>query len=254
MAAEGGKEIVLTGVNIGDFGKTTGERFIDLLRALDSVEGIERYRVSSLEPDLIGDDVIDFMAASRKFMPHFHIPLQSGSDEVLRLMRRRYDTALFASLLDRIHAAMPDVFIGIDVIVGMRGETESLFRETYDFLSRSDFAQLHVFSYSERPGTKALQITPIVPPEVKHERSRLLLDLSEKKTKDFYRRHIGRPARVLWEHARPGEPMHGFTENYIRVERPDCPELDNHITDVRLGGFNSDETALLLASGGSGQD
>ena len=254
VAAEGGKEIVLTGVNIGDFGKTTGERFIDLLRALDSVEGIERYRVSSLEPDLIGDDVIDFMAASRKFMPHFHIPLQSGSDEVLRLMRRRYGTALFASLLDRIHAAMPDVFIGIDVIVGMRGETESLFRETYDFLSRSDFAQLHVFSYSERPGTKALQITPIVPPEVKHERSRLLLDLSEKKTKDFYRRHIGRAARVLWEHARPGEPMHGFTENYIRVERPDCPELDNHITDVRLGGFNSDETALLLASGGSGQD
>lgn len=254
VAAEGGKEIVLTGVNIGDFGKTTGERFIDLLRALDRVEGIERYRVSSLEPDLIGGDVIDFMAASRKFMPHFHIPLQSGSDEVLRLMRRRYDTALFASLLDRIHAAMPDVFIGIDVIVGMRGETESLFRETYDFLSRSGFAQLHVFSYSERPGTKALQITPIVPPEVKHERSRLLLDLSEKKTKDFYRRHIGRAARVLWEHARPGEPMHGFTENYIRVERPDCPELDNHITDVRLGGFNSDETALLLASGGSGQD
>lgn len=247
VAAEGGKEIVLTGVNIGDFGKTTGERFVDLLRALDEVDGIERYRVSSLEPDLISDEVIDFMASSRKFMPHFHIPLQSGSDEILRLMRRRYDVALFAGRLQRIFAAMPDAFIGIDVIVGMRGETESLFEETYDFLSRSDFAQLHVFTYSERPNTKALQIEPVVPHEVKHERSRRLIELSEKKTKAFYQRYVGTAAKVLWEHARPELPMHGFTENYIRVERPNCPELDNHITSVRLGGFNAEGNALLLA-------
>lgn len=246
VAEEGGKEIVLTGVNIGDFGKTTGERFVDLLRALDEVEGIERYRVSSLEPDLIGDDVVDLMASSRKFMPHFHIPLQSGSNEVLHLMRRRYDVDLFAGRLERIFAAMPDAFIGIDVIVGMRGETDALFEETYNFLREADYAQLHVFAYSERPNTRALQIEPIVPPEVKHERSRRLLELSQQKTHDFYQRYVGTVARVLWEHTREGLPMHGFTENYIRVERPNSPQLDNHITIVRLGGFNAEGNALLL--------
>ena len=248
VAAEGGKEIVLTGVNIGDFGKSTGERFVDLLRALDEVDGIERYRVSSLEPDLISDEVIDFMASSRRFMPHFHIPLQSGSDTMLRLMRRRYDTALFTDRLQRIFAAMPDAFLGIDVIAGMRGETETLFKETYDFLTRTEFAQLHVFTYSERPHTKALQIEPVVPPELKHERSKRLIDLSGQKTKAFYQRYAGTAAKVLWEHARPDLPMHGFTENYVRVERPNCPDLDNHITQVRLGSLNGEGTALLLAA------
>ncbi len=247
VAEEGGKEIVITGVNIGDFGKTTGESFLDLVKALDEVDGIERYRISSLEPDLMEEDLISFVARSKRFMPHFHIPLQSGSDTVLRLMHRRYDTALFASRVRLIRQAMPDAFIGIDVIVGMRGETDECFEETYRFLCETEFTQLHVFSYSERPGTQALKIEPVVSPQTKHERSKRLLDLSEEKTADFYRRHIGRTARVLWEHSRPGMPMHGFTENYIRVEGPNRPELDNHIVSVRLGCFNEDRSALTLS-------
>lgn len=171
-AAEGGKEIVITGVNIGDFGKSTGETFFDLVKALDEVEGIERYRISSIEPNLLTDEIIDFVAHSKRFMPHFHIPLQSGSDEVLKLMRRRYDTALFAHRIAEIKRLMPDAFIGVDVIVGTRGETTELFEQAYQFISSLDVTQLHVFSYSERPGTQALKIDYVVSPEEKHRRSR----------------------------------------------------------------------------------
>ena len=243
--AEDGKEIVLTGVNIGDFGKTTGETFFDLVQALDEVEGIERYRISSLEPDLLTDEVIAFVAQSKRFMPHFHIPLQSGCDEVLKLMRRRYTSDLFATKVRRIKDVMPDAFIGVDVIVGTRGETEELFEQGYRFIEGLDVTQLHVFSYSERPGTQALKIPHVVSPEEKHCRSQRLLELSEQKIRAFYARHIGRTMPVLLERSKPGVPMHGFTPNYIRVEVPHDDALDNQVVNLRLGDFNEDGTALL---------
>lgn len=245
VAAEGGKEIVITGVNIGDFGKTTGETFFDLVKALDEVEGIRRYRISSIEPNLLTDEVIDYVARSRAFMPHFHIPLQSGCDEVLRLMHRRYDTALFADRIAHIKRVMPDAFIGVDVIVGTRGETEEYFDTARRFLQELDITQLHVFSYSERPGTQALKIDHKVTPEEKHRRSQLLLNLSDEKTEAFYARHIGREATVLLEHPKAGQPFHGFTDNYVRVEVADAPaHMDNQLVRVRLGDFNEDKTAL----------
>lgn len=244
VAVEGGKEIVITGVNIGDFGKTTGETFFDLVKALDQVEGIERYRISSIEPNLLTDEIISYVAQSRAFMPHFHIPLQSGCDEVLKLMRRRYDTSLFAAKVHKIKELIPDAFIGVDVIVGTRGETPEYFDRAYSFIQGLDVTQLHVFSYSERPGTQALKIDYTVPAEEKHRRSQLLLALSDEKTKAFYARHIGREAVVLMEKSKPGIPMHGFTANYIRVELPYDDALDNHLVRVRLGDFNEDETAL----------
>lgn len=244
VAAEGGKEIVLTGVNIGDFGKSTGETFFDLIRALDEVEGIERYRISSIEPNLLTDEIIDFVASSKRFMPHFHIPLQSGCDEVLKLMRRRYDTALFAHKIQRIKELMPDAFIGVDVIVGTRGETPEYFEQAYEFIRGLDITQLHVFSYSERPGTQALKIDYVVPAEEKHRRSQRLLALSDEKTKSFYMRYIGKKAKVLMEHSKPGTKMHGFTDNYIRVELENDDRLDNQIVDVRLGEFNEETVAL----------
>ncbi|MCD7759018.1 MAG: tRNA (N(6)-L-threonylcarbamoyladenosine(37)-C(2))-methylthiotransferase MtaB [Bacteroides uniformis] len=309
-AAEGGKEIVLTGVNIGDFGKSTGETFFDLVKALDEVEGIERYRISSIEPNLLTDEIIEYVSRSRRFMPHFHIPLQSGSDEVLKLMRRRYDTALFASKIKKIKEVMPDSFIGVDVIVGTRGETEEYFGQAYEFIKSLDVTQLHVFSYSERPGTQALKIDHVVAPEEKHRRSQQLLELSDEKTRGeteeyfgqayefiksldvtqlhvfsyserpgtqalkidhvvapeekhrrsqqllelsdektraFYARHIGQTMPVLLERPKPGLPMHGFTPNYIRVEVPHDAALDNQLVSVRLGDFNADGTALLGA-------
>lgn len=249
--AEGGKEIVLTGVNIGDFGKTTGESFIDLVRRLDEVEDVKRYRISSLEPDLISDELIDFCAGSRAFMPHFHIPLQSGSDEVLRLMHRHYDRQLFADKIRRIKSVMPDAFIGVDVMVGCRGETPECFEETYEFLCSLDVTQLHVFPYSERPGTAALKIPYVVSDADKKERSHRLLKLSDEKTHAFYSRHIGNSADVLFEKAPRGKAMHGFTENYIRVEMPAAlakPEYDNEIMTVRLGDFNADGSALRMKS------
>ena len=244
VAAEGGKEIVLTGVNIGDFGKSTGETFFDLIRALDEVEGIERYRISSIEPNLLTDEIIDFVASSKRFMPHFHIPLQSGCDEVLKLMRRRYDTALFAHKIQRIKELMPDAFIGVDVIVGTRGETPEYFEQAYEFIRGLDITQLHVFSYSERPGTQALKIDYVVPAEEKHRRNQRLLALSDEKTKSFYMRYIGKEAKVLMEHSKPGTKMHGFTDNYIRVELENDDRLDNQIVDVRLGEFNEETVAL----------
>lgn len=244
VAAEGGKEIVLTGVNIGDFGKSTGETFFDLVKSLDEVEGIERYRISSIEPNLLTDEVIDFVAQSRAFMPHFHIPLQSGCDEVLKLMRRRYDTALFANKIKKIKEVMPHAFIGVDVIVGTRGETEAYFEKAYQFIESLDVTQLHVFSYSERPGTQALKIDYVVSPEEKHKRSQRLLALSDEKTKNFYRQFIGKEAKVLMEKSKAGVPMHGFTDNYIRIETEHNDELDNCLVTVRLGDFNEDGTAL----------
>lgn len=243
-ADEGGKEIVLTGVNIGDFGKTTGETFFDLVRALDAVEGISRYRISSIEPNLLTDEIIEYVARSRAFMPHFHIPLQSGSDDVLRLMRRRYDTALFAAKIAKIRSVMPDAFIGVDVIVGTRGETPGYFEDAYRFIEGLDVTQLHVFSYSERPGTQALKIDHAVSPEEKHARSQRLLALSDEKTRAFYARHIGQEAAVLLEKPKPGLPMHGFTDNYIRVEVEADAALDNHLVRVRLGEMNEDGSAL----------
>lgn len=244
VAAEGGKEIVLTGVNIGDFGKTTGETFYDLVKALDKVDGIERYRISSIEPNLLTDEIIEYVSHSSRFMPHFHVPLQSGSDEVLKLMRRRYDSALFASKVAKIKSLMPDAFIGVDVIVGTRGEMPEYFEKAYKFIEELDVTQLHVFSYSERPGTQALKIDYIVSPEDKHARSQRLLALSDEKLKAFYSRHIGQEAVVLMEHSKPGVPMHGFTDNYIRVELNHDDDLDNQLVHVRLGDFNEDGTAL----------
>lgn len=248
-AMAGAKEIVITGVNIGDFGKTTGESFLDLLKALDAVEGIERYRISSIEPNLLTDEVLQFCAKSRAFMPHFHIPLQSGSDEVLRLMRRKYDTALFRSKVERVLELMPDAFIGVDTIVGTRGEMEELFQEAYDYMASLPVAQYHVFPYSERPGTKALEIPHKVRPEEKKERSQKILDLSERITHDFYNRYIGKVRPVLLEHSKSKRTMHGFTDNYIRVEitLPDGTSsdmVDNTIVDVHLGEWNEDGTAL----------
>lgn len=220
VAASGGKEIVLTGVNIGDFGRSTGEDFISLIRALDQVESIERYRISSIEPNLLTDEIIDYCASSPHFMPHFHIPLQSGCDEVLKLMKRRYDTALFRNRIEHIKTCMPDAFLGIDVIVGTRGERPEYFEACYDFLSSIPFTQLHVFSYSERPGTKALDIPYVVSPADKQERSKRLLKLSDLRTKAYYREHIGQPLRVLWEHAEHDGLMYGFSDQYIRVAKP----------------------------------
>ena len=246
-AREGGKEIVLTGVNIGDFGKTTGEQFLDLVKALDAVEGISRYRISSLEPDLLSDELIDYCAKSRAFMPHFHIPLQSGSDTVLKLMHRHYDRQLFADKIHKVKAVMPDAFIGVDVMVGCRGETPECFEETYQFLSELDVTQLHVFPYSERPGTSALSIPYVVSEQDKKLRSKRLLDLSDEKTIAFYQKHIDQQAEVLFEKTPRGKAMHGFTKNYIRVELPAQmadPALDNQIMKVRLGELTHDKQAL----------
>lgn len=248
-AREGGKEIVLTGVNIGDFGKTTGESFLDLCKALDKVEGIERYRISSMEPDLLSDELIEFCSQSRAFMPHFHVPLQSGSDEVLKLMHRRYDKALFAHKIELIKQKMPDAFIGVDVMVGCRGETPECFEECYEFLDGVDVTQLHVFPYSERPGTAALRIPYVVDDAEKKVRSKRLLDLSEQKRINFYARYIGTEQEVLFEKATRGKAMHGFTANYIRVELPAKlakKEYDNQILRVRLGEFNRDKSALQV--------
>ena len=253
-AREGGREIVLTGVNIGDFGKTTGERFVDLVKALDAVEGISRYRISSLEPDLLSDELIDYCAhETRAFMPHFHIPLQSGSDEVLRLMHRHYDRQLFADKILRVKQLIPDAFIGVDVMVGCRGETPECFEETYSLLQSLPVSQLHVFPYSERPGTLALKIPYKVSEADKKERSRRLLELSDEKTRSFYASHIGRQAEVLFEKATRGRAMHGFTKNYVRVELPHSkarPEYDNQLMTVTLGDFTADGTALMIENYG----
>lgn len=245
-AAEGGREIVITGVNIGDFGKGRSDRFIDLIRELDKVEGILRYRISSIEPDLLTDEIIDWCASSRAFMPHFHIPLQAGSDEVLRLMHRHYDTALFAHKIERIRQAMPDAFIGVDLITGARGETDELFARSREFIESLDISRLHVFPYSERPGTRALELAGAVDPAVRHRRTNEMLRLSERKWEQFANRFIGSTRPVLMEHPRTGgKPMAGFTDNYLRVEVGNAPaSTDNTIVNVTLTGIDAARECL----------
>lgn len=230
----GAKEIILTGVNIGDFGKSTGESFFDLIKELEKVEEVERFRISSIEPNLLTEEIIRFVANSAKFMPHFHIPLQSGSDRVLKLMKRKYDTALFQSRLEIIHELVPDAFIGVDVITGVRGETNEAFEETHTFLSNLDISQLHVFTYSERPNTQALNIEYSVPSKERKRRSALLHELSAHKTKKFYQKFEHSKAKVLFEENASDGIMHGFTENYLRVECPFDEILANRITEVNL--------------------
>ena len=242
VAAEGGKEIVITGVNIGDFGKNTGENFLDLLKSLDEIEGIERYRISSIEPDLLTDEIIDWCARSRAFMPHFHIPLQSGSDPVLKLMRRHYDRQLFADKVARCRELMPDCFIGVDVMVGTRGETPDLFEDSYSFIAGLDVQHLHVFPYSERPGTMALRIPYIVTQQDKQERAARMIALSDEKQADFTRRYLGTVRPVLLEHGRGKGRMHGFTDNYIRVNVEPDMSLANQIVNVKLLALNDDLT------------
>ena len=240
IAAEGVREIVLTGVNTGDFGRTTGETFLDLLKALNEVEGIERYRISSIEPNLITDPVIDWIASGTKFLPHFHIPLQVGNDELLKKVGRRYDTALFASRIDTIRARMerpggPEVFFGIDVIVGLPGETEEKFMDTYRFLAeRIRPAFIHIFPYSKRPGTRAASMPDQVPEPVKTERVARLETLCKELHDSFVARHKGKREQVLWESDRKDGKMAGYTGNYIRVERPFDPSRVNTLEDIIL--------------------
>ena len=227
IAAAGQREIVITGVNTGDFGRTTGEKFIDLLRALDAVEGIDRYRISSIEPNLLTDELIEFVAASRRFMPHFHIPLQCGDDEVLALMRRRYGTELFRHKVDLIRRTIPHAFIGVDLIVGARGETDERFASSRSFVESLDISHLHVFAYSERPGTRALQIEHVVSQQEKHRRSSVMTALSAGKHRAFAERFLGTVRPVLLEHSHHGHPLGGFTDNYLRVETGLSPDFDN---------------------------
>ena len=237
----GGKEIVLTGVNIGDFGKTTGETFFNLIKALDEVETIERFRISSVEPNLLSDEILEFVAQSKRFAPHFHIPLQSGSDEVLKLMKRKYNTSLFASKIYKIKELMPDAFIGVDVIVGVRGETDACFEETKQFIENLPVSQLHIFTYSERPDTQALKIDYAVDTKVKQERSKQLLALSSQKLHDFYLSQLGKEKTLIFEHTRRGKKMYGFTENYVRVKADYDSNRVNKLIKVRLNGFNKDK-------------
>lgn len=245
VAADGGKEIVITGVNIGDFGWGRDDKFIDLCRELDKVEGIERYRISSIEPNLLTDELIEFTASSRSFMPHFHIPLQCGSDDVLKLMRRRYDTTLFRHKIEKIRSIIPDAFIGIDLIVGSRGETEDFFNASRDFIRSLPISRLHVFTYSERPGTKALEIEPIVGSEEKHQRTKQMLEISEKMLADFSRPFLGNVRPVLIEHINHGKSA-GFTDNYLRVELPEVhPELANKVVPVKLTELAPDASKFI---------
>ena len=238
IASKGIKEIVITGINTGDFGKSTGETFFDLIKQLDELEGIERYRISSIEPNLLTDEIIEWVSKSKKFAPHFHIPLQAGTNEILALMQRRYTTELFAHRVAIIKKHMPNAFIGIDVIAGMRGETPELFQKAKTFIEGLDFQQLHVFPYSERKGTKALEIEYTVPVGERRTRGLILGELSEQRHKAFYKKHIGEIVHVLFEEGHNTTTMSGFSENYIRVEIPYQHELVNKIVAVKLLEFN----------------
>jgi threonylcarbamoyladenosine tRNA methylthiotransferase MtaB len=243
IAERGVREIVLTGVNIGDFGLIDGirhETFFDLVKALDEVDGIERFRISSIEPNLITDEIIAFVAQSKRFVPHFHIPLQSGSNRVLGLMRRRYKRELYADRVAKIKELMPHACIGVDVIVGHPGETDTEFKETYLFLNELPISYLHVFTYSERPNTTALSIKPVIPGHVRAERSKMLHILSDKKRRAFYETQLGRRAKVLFEEDVADGMMQGFTENYVRVVAKYDPLLINEILEVQLADISAD--------------
>lgn len=248
-ADEGGREIVITGVNTGDFGKGTSETFFDLIRALDDVDGIERYRISSIEPNLLTPRIIEWVAhESRAFMPHFHVPLQSGSDTVLKLMRRRYDTALFRSRIELIRSLMPHSFIGVDVIAGARGETEEEWLRSRNFIASLPVQQLHAFPYSERPGTRALDLEGNVPVQERHRRVEELLEISAGKYDAFRATMLGTVRPVLWEQPRTAGGdnsdilMRGFTDNYLRVEAPYDPALVNTVTPARLVAITDDDS------------
>ena len=242
---EGAKEIVLTGINTGDFGKSTGENFFDLVKALDILPDEIRFRISSIEPNLLTDELIGFVAQSNHFMPHFHIPLQSGSNEVLHLMKRRYTCETFAEKVATIKKIIPDAFIGVDVIVGVRGETDEYFKQSARFISSLDISQLHVFSYSERAGTKMLEIENIVSVSDRKHRSDELHILSNEKFNAFYEMQKGKTAQVLWESRLNGDKMVGFTNNYIRVEQPYDKKCVNTIHKIKLGDWNEDKNALM---------
>ncbi len=243
IAQSGVKEVVITGVNIGDFGIQEGkrqERFIDLVRALDAVEGIERFRISSIEPNLLTNEVIEFVAASKRFVPHFHIPLQSGNNKILKAMRRRYVRELYAERVAKIKSLMPHCCIGVDVIVGFPGESQEDFLDTYQFLNELDISYLHVFTYSERANTAALELAEVVPPSIRAERSKMLHILSEKKRRAFYEQHVGAEATVLFEKDIENGKMEGFTENYIRVVAKYDPLLINELKTLRLHRLNAE--------------
>lgn len=233
VASTGAREIVLTGVNIGDFGKRTGESFFDLIRQLDTLESIDRFRISSIEPNLLTNEIIEFCAASAKFMPHFHVPLQSGSDKILGAMRRRYNRKLYSDRIAKIKLLIPDACIGVDVIVGFPGETDEDFLKTYNFLNKLDISYLHVFTYSERPNTDAIKIADVVPKEIRAERSKMLHILSEKKRRFFHEPFIGQTRPVLFENMKNGKLV-GHTDNYIQVRVAGDTGLVNTIQPVQL--------------------
>jgi threonylcarbamoyladenosine tRNA methylthiotransferase MtaB len=242
VSEKGIREICLTGVNIGDFGRSTGESFLELLKALDGESSIGRIRVGSVEPNLLTDEIITFMANSERIAPHFHIPLQSGSDEVLKLMKRRYTTSLFAERIEKIRELLPHAFIGVDLIAGMNGETEDLYRKTYRFLENLEISELHVFPYSERKNTMALLIGGAVPVEERKLRTQELIELSERKLKEFYHKNINQKTTVLFESEKPKGIIHGWTENYIKVETEFQSSLVNQFSNVILSEFNPNGT------------
>lgn len=246
VIALGAREIVLTGVNTGEFGKRNKEKFIDLLKELDNLNEEVRFRISSVEPNLMTEEIVQFIAESKRFMPHFHIPLQSGSNEVLKLMRRKYTKEDFAEKVAIIRQHLPDAFIGVDTIVGVRGETDALFEESVEFLQNLDFSQLHVFTYSERSGTKMLEIEHNVTLKERKRRSDLLHKISDEKTKAFYEKQLGNQARVLWENKRDGDAMYGFTGNYVRLKRPYDKSLINTFETVVI---SKDNVALTNSEG-----
>ena len=234
IADNGAKEVILTGVNTGTFGQHQDESFLDLLKELDQIKGILRYRISSIEPNLLTDDIIDFVAHSRAFLPHFHIPLQAGSDHVLQLMHRRYDTALYASKLQKIKTVMPDACIAADVMAGFNGETEEEFQKVLTFIDSLPVSYLHVFTYSDRPGTAALKLGEKIPIPVRHKHTARLLELSEKKHREFTASQLDKARPVLWEATDHGDAMFGWTDNYIRVARPYDSSLVNTIETITL--------------------
>jgi len=233
LAASGVREIVLTGVNLGDF-RSNEQNFFDLIQELDKVDGIERFRISSIEPNLLSNDIITFVAESQKFMPHFHIPLQSGCNKILGLMRRRYKRELYVERVELIKKLMPHCAIGVDVIVGFPSETEENFKETFDFLHQLDVSYLHVFTYSERDGTKALEIKPVVPVHARHERNKVLRNLSYKKQQFFTQQQHGQTRKVLFEAYEKNGMMEGYTDNYIRITTPYRTEWANELVDWTL--------------------
>jgi len=242
----GAKEIVLSGVNIGDFGKSTGESFFDLVKALDNIPADVRFRISSIEPNLLTDEIIIYISTAKRFMPHFHIPLQSGTDEVLKIMKRKYNCELFAHKVEIIKTLMPHAFIGVDLIVGVRGETEELFGQSYEFIESLDISQLHVFTYSERAGTKMLEIEHNVDLKERKRRSDVLHALSDKKTNAFYESQRGKTYPILWESRHNGENMVGFSTNYVKAERPFEKSYVNTIQTVTLGDWNEERTAIKV--------